>query len=195
MTRFINRGNVLIFIVVLLLALASLWLRGQARDPAPVIVKAVVVPHIPDFTIEEFDAVAMDVNGQLRQSMSAPKLLHYADDQTATVDKPHLVIYNAETPPWQVDAERGWLSADGNTLQLLDKVVAVRERNDAYEGINIDTSNVDVDLLTDTAVTDEYALIIADSGVTESVGMRAHFAKNRLFLKSRVRGHYAVPGS
>lgn len=195
MTRFINRNNLLIFVVVLLLALASLWLRGQARDPAPVISEAVVVQHIPDFTIEEFDAVAMDVNGQPRQSMRAPKLLHYADDQTATVEQPHLVIYSDETPPWQIDAERGWLSADGNTLKLLDKVVAVRIRDDLHEGVKIDTTNVDVDMLTDTAVTDEYALIVADSGVTEAIGMRARFAKNRLFLKNRVRGRYAVPGS
>lgn len=195
MTRFIHRSNVSIFIAVLLLALLSLWLRGQARDPAPAEAEVLAVPHIPDFTLEEFEAVAMDADGVPRQRMTGLKLLHYADDQTATVDHPHVVIYNAKTPPWMIDAERGWLSADGNTLRLKDEVVALRERDKLNEGIKIDTYDVDVDLLTDVAVTDREVLIVADSSVTESVGMRARFAENRLFLKDRVRGHYAVPGS
>lgn len=195
MTRYINRSNVFIFIGVLLLAVMSLWLRGQARDPAPTVLEVVAVPHIPDFTIEEFEAVAMDMNGVPRQRIVAPNLLHYADDQTAIIEQPHLIVYNAQTPPWQIDSEKGWLSADGNTLLLKGEVVALRERDKLNERIQIDTRDVDVDLLTDIAVTEEEALIVADRGVTESVGMRARFAENRLFLKNRVRGRYAVPDS
>jgi len=195
MSQLINRSNSLIFIAVLLLTLISLWLRGQIRAPAPDAVEAVTVPHIADFTIENFTAVAMDADGVPRQRMLAVHLLHYADDQTATVDQPHVVIYNAQTPPWTIDAARGWLSADGNTLRLTGEVVALRERDAVNEGIKIDTRDVDVDLLNDVAVTDAEVLIVADSGVTESVGMRARFAENRFFLKDRVRGRYAVPGS
>lgn len=194
MVRFVNRGNLLVVAVVLVLAVISLWLRGQVREAAPEGVEA-KVPHIPDFTIENFEAVAMDVNGQPRQRLVAPRLLHYADDKTATVDQPHVTIYNAVTPPWQIDAERGWLSADGNTLRLSGEVIAERERDAVNEAIRIDTRDVDVDLPTDVAVTEAESLIVADSGVTESVGMRARFAENRLFLKERVRGRYAAPGS
>ncbi len=195
MNRLINRGNVLIFVGVLVMAAASLWLRGQARDPAPAVIETAAVPHIPDFTIEAFEAVVMDADGRPRRRMSAPTLLHYADDQTATVDQPHVVVYNADTPPWNIDAARGWLSADGDTLRLQGKVVAWRERDEVNEAIKIDTRDVDIDLLTDIAVTDKEALIVADRGVTESVGMRAHFAENGLLLTHRVRGRYAVPGS
>jgi len=195
MTGFINRSNALIFVVVLIMAAASLWLRSQARDPAPAVAGVAVVPHIPDFTLEDFEAVAMDAEGVPRQRMIAPQLLHYADDQTATVAKPHVVIYNATTPAWTIDAAQGWLSADGNTLRLNGEVVAQRERDAVNEAIKIDTRDVDVNLLTDVAVTDAEVLIVADSGVTESVGMRARFAENHLFLKDQVRGRYAVPGS
>ena len=94
-----------------------------------------------------------------------------------------------------MDAKRGWISADCNTLLLKEDVVAIRERDAMHEAIRIDTTDVDVDLVKDIAVTDAEAVIVADSGVTESIGMRARFAENRLFLKERVRGLYEVPGS
>lgn len=194
MARLVNRGNLLIIAFVLVLVAVSLWLRGQIRDAAPEVTD-ISVPHIPDFTIENFEAVAMDINGQPRQRMFAPELLHYADDKTSVVEQPHVIIYNNVTPPWQVDAKRGWISADGNTLLLKEDVVAIRERDAMHEAIRIDTTDVDVDLVKDIAVTDAEAVIVADSGVTESIGMRARFAENRLFLKERVRGLYEVPGS
>ncbi len=194
MARLVNRGNLLIIAFVLVLVAVSLWLRGQIRDAAPAVTD-ISVPHIPDFTIENFEAVAMDINGQPRQRMFAPELLHYADDKTSVVEQPHVIIYNNVTPPWQVDAKRGWISADGNTLLLKEDVVAIRERDAMHEAIRIDTTDVDVDLVKDIAVTDAEAVIVADSGVTESIGMRARFAENRLFLKERVRGLYEVPGS
>ncbi len=194
MARFINRSNMLIFSTMLILGLVGLWLSGQIRDVAPE-ETVVEVPHIPDFTIEHFEAVAMDVNGKPRQRMTAPKLLHFADDGTASVENPIVIVYNDDTPPWQIEAERGWLSADANTLLLIDEVTAIREGDVDNEAIRIDTTDVEVDLVDDVATTDAKARIVSDSSVTESIGMRARFAENRLFLKQHARGKYVVPAS
>lgn len=191
MARWFNFNNIALLTVVLLLALFTLWLQGQLRGPAPT-VRDTTVPHIPDFTLSNFEAVAMDANGVPRQRMQAPELLHYADDGTALVISPDVTVYNAETPPWRLNAEQGYLSADGNSLRLSGEVFARRKGEGPHQAVAVTTRDVDVDLLTDVAVTEAPVSIVADSGTTDAIGMRARFAENRLLLKQRVRGRYVV---
>ena len=60
--------------------------------------------------------------------------------------------------------------------------------------MNITTRDVLVKPETETAETDQAAVITSDQSVVETVGMHADFINNRVELRSRVRGRIDVAG-
>jgi lipopolysaccharide export system protein LptC len=134
----------------------------------------------------------MDMTGQIKHRLQAKMMVHYPDDGSTELVQPLLEVYNADTQPWHVKSERGWVSARHDLVLLQGEVQIWRETAAGQREIEVLTS--DVRVLPDDryAETAQAAIIRAPRTEYHAVGMRAWFNENRLELLKQVRGHHEV---
>lgn len=82
--------------------------------------------HEPDYTIENFTAVAMDASGWRRYELRAVKLVHYPDDDTMELEKPYLVQYSPDAAPVHTRADRGYMTSKGTEILMRGNVRVTR---------------------------------------------------------------------
>ncbi len=117
--------KVLLLGVVAALATLSLWMQlGVLEQPAPPV--DVTERHDPDYYIENFTAYGVDQTGQRKYVLEAERMVHYPDDNTALLDKPHVIQYESGRGPKHVYADSGWMSMDGDEVLMTGNVRVIR---------------------------------------------------------------------
>lgn len=122
MTELFNRFA--IGLGLLALAVLSWWLpmRLTGNSPAP----DTEARHEPDYTIENFTAIAMDAIGWRKNELRAAKLEHFPDDDTIELEKPYLIQYTPDGPPTHTRADHGTASPDGKEILMQGNVRVTR---------------------------------------------------------------------
>lgn len=152
--------------------------------------------HEPDYYIEDMVRNTLDASGALQSVLYAELVTHYPDDDSTELLRPRIEIYNNNADPWYVVAESGWVSS-GNEIVLLHGEVEIwREDDNGVREIEVITSELRVLPKEQYAETDNPATITSATTVTNTIGMRANFAHDRLELLNNVRTrHEIIPPS
>ncbi len=148
------------------------------------------VRHNPDFWLENFTLWAMNEQGRPRYKLVADYQVHYPDDDSSELTRPHIEFYAEKGAPWVVDSERGWVSSGGKLVLLLGKVYINREKTKDNRAMAITTENLLVRPDDEYAETDKPVTIDSEGIFYESVGMRAYMKEDRLQLLADVRGRH-----
>jgi len=143
--------------------------------------------HSPDITMEEFEVTTMGEDGTPLRRLSAARMAHFTDTQTKELKNPHLVAYEKGAQPWHVASERGWVSADNDTLMLLGKVDIWRNYPDGRREIHIETEDLRVVPDDEYAETELPVSISTLTSITRGTGMRAYLGESRVQLLSDVK--------
>ncbi len=148
------------------------------------------VLHEPDYYMTQFEATALNLNGKPAHKLYADKMQHYPDDDSATLDKPHLMLFRSEEEFWDIRAETGLVSNGGASLFLQGEVIIMRVNATHSPPLQLYTSDLTVrpdDKIVETAA----PVTIKDGrGVTTAVGMWADLNQRQVKLLSNVRGVY-----
>ncbi len=181
----LSRRSVVVGTLFILLAAGSGLLMQMTSKKEDVKIK---VAHSPDYYVEDFTVTDMDIDGKLKQTLSAERMLHYPDDDSTELTRPHLVIYEEGVPPWKIRSETGWISGDGQ-LMLLNGVVKIdRVAAPGVRPMHITTRNLRVRPKESYAETDEKVKVHSLGDVQTSTGMQAWLNKPiRLKFLSKVR--------
>jgi lipopolysaccharide export system protein LptC len=189
--------------VLLLGSLAALtyWLDAQVQ-PQP------ARPdggrrHAPDIFIDNFRGESFDAKGELRQSLSARRAQHYADDQTVDFTAPAMGLNDPNGQRISITADRGSLSGDRETVMLRGNVRAVREAPPGARAgepsgpIKVTSETMRVVPKLGRASTDGPVTIEEPRGIINAVGMELDNQAHTLKLKSGVHGSLqpSRPGS
>ena len=144
----------------------------------------------PDYYLENMTRTRTGSNGSVRNILRAPIVEHFPGDDSMKLDRPHLEIYGDEDKPWQVVADRGWMSSGNEVVLLHGDVEIWREGDDGRRSYEVLTEELRVLPEEQYAETQQPAVIVAPGGITHSIGMRANFGHGRLELIERVRSRY-----
>lgn len=90
--------------------------------------------HDPDYYIENFTATGLDKNGQRKFVIEAERMAHFPDDDTALLDFPHVIEYEAGFAPRHTYADSGWMSSSGDEILLTGNVKIVVEADERGPG-------------------------------------------------------------
>ncbi len=190
MTPALSQRRVIIGSLFILLAAGSallLQVTDEGED------EQIEVKRAPDYYVEDFSITRMDLDGKLEQTLSAERMLHYPDDDSTELTRPHLVIYEEGAPPWKIKSETGWISGDGQLMLLNGEVKIARAAAPGVRPVRIDTRDLRVRPKENYAETDEKVKIRSLGDVQTSVGMQAWLNEPiRLKFLSKVRGHYEI---
>ncbi|MCL5041472.1 MAG: LPS export ABC transporter periplasmic protein LptC [Gammaproteobacteria bacterium] len=186
--RYLVTGIVGGLILALALAVGYWNIRPASFVPEPVISD----PEQPDFIIGPAWTLMRNDAGEPSYRLTSERTTHDAARGQSRLTQPHLTLYRPEPePPWQVQAARALVNAEGDEVELSDDVVIEQTLANGQQRR----------LLTDAMTLfppRDYAETAADvrieyaQGVTTARGMQIFLNDSRIELLSTVRGRHEV---
>ena len=126
--------RILIFSTVIILGGITAWMQSDLLEESTNEQQIITDNHDPDYYIENFTAVGMDTDGNRQYVLEAERMVHFPDDDTSLLDKPHVIQYEPERAPTHIYSETGWISADGDEVILTGNVRVIRGRDSSGSG-------------------------------------------------------------
>ena len=186
-----NRRQLILFAGLIASVVLSWWLHEKQdsfRD------RYGISQQGPDLFIRNMDLKVTGDDGKTRYRVMAEHMDHYPHADHSELERPVLEVFSQERMTWRINSERGKVADSGDTIWLLGEVDIRRIVEPGTRPLNISTRDVLVKPETETAETDQAAVITSNQSVVESVGLHADFINNRVELRSRVRGRIDVAG-
>ena len=175
-------------IIILALALLSIWLQDIFKETP--IVKIKKDKHFPDYFMENFSITSMDENGQPSYVLTAQRMEHFADDDSAELVKP-LIEFQDTNGNWSIAADRAHLLGDKSVIHLYDNVKVTRMNSASSGSLAIETSYLKIHTENKIAETDRQAHIKTRDLELDTLGMVFDNSQGILQLMSKVKGSYA----
>lgn len=172
--------------LLLAAAIGSGWLAWNNRQQA----QASSQVSSSDYVLYDFQIVALDKQGQESVTLRAPHLARNGNDQTLDIQTPLFLLPDGAGAHWQLRAATGWVSAQGDEMQLRGGVEgdSPADGNIAPTTFRSDTLNVFPQR--NFARTDD-AVVMTRPGITQQgVGFELDMATRQARLLSQVRTRY-----
>lgn len=147
--------------------------------------------HDPDAIIENFSAITLNEQGSPHFIMAAKKMLHYPDDDSTTLEAPHLTSLSAERPAIHATAKRGSVSSKGDEVFLHEGVEVLREASASQNELRIHTEYLHFIPGQELANTDRIVTIKEANNTVQATGMEMDNRARTLKLLAAVRSEYA----
>lgn len=164
------------------------WLNQQAQPELAKIDSQ--RRHDPDAIVENFSATRLNDQGTPRYVMMAKKMLHFPDDDSTTLQTPHLVLLSAESPAIHVRAKQGIVSSKGDEVFLHDEVEILREAAAQHEKFTLRTEYLHIMLDQGLLNTDRAVTFVEANNTVRAVGLEIDHKAQTLKLLSQVKGDY-----
>ena len=111
--------------VLALLVGLTLWLN-QLVQPAAARADG-SMRHDPDLVVDNFSARKLAVDGAVRYTLVARKMVHYPDDDSALLDTVKLEAFEPKQPKMTATANHGRLEQGGDRVWIEGNVIVDRE--------------------------------------------------------------------
>lgn len=175
----------LLGLALLAAALITSWTawRNRERDQVP----AAPVQR-SDYVLRDFELVMLARDGSESLRLTAPELQRRREDESADIVQPVFVM-PADQGSWRLQADTGWIAADGDLVRL-EGNVAADSQGDNPSQASLRTDQLELLPAQDQARTDARVTLTQPGIIQTGVGMDADL-KNRTYrLRSQVNVRY-----
>lgn len=174
--------------LLVMLAMLSFWLDRAVQPPQPK--NDGSSRHDPDYTVENFTATRLGMDGLPRHTLAATKMMHYPDDDSTHLDKPHFTRFKSGAAPMHIQSAKGLLSKEGEHAYFTGNVVVTHDAFDGKNAMTLTTSYLHVIPDKDLALTDKPVNIRNAHTNVDAVGLELNNKTHVMKLFSRVKGRY-----
>lgn len=162
------------------------WLKEQLiPDITP---QSSIKQQSQDYSMKSFTLTGMNQQGKPYYQLTADSLIHYPEDDHSDLEKPYIIFFRENEPPWHIDSEKGKVYEQGDLVELLGKVIIKRASSPTTGPITITTYNLTVRPNDEYAETDESVHMFGNATDLKSIGMRAFLKEGRILLLNEVKG-------
>jgi lipopolysaccharide export system protein LptC len=183
----IRAGDAALLGLLLLLFAISAWLSHSLEEPH----SEAAPEFLPDHVMENIVLRQYQAEGHLASQLHAAHMRYYATAHNTELEQPTLVWYENDIPLWHVDAERGEISPDGETLYFLGAVHLRRHSADGSLHAEVFSRDIRFNTTTSSAETQATALIRTPNGnEIRGTGLFMENATRRLELHAEVHSIY-----
>lgn len=174
---------------LVIIGLGSWYLASQ--DNGKTISSDQELPHVPQYFVRNLEMTEMGNDGLPERHVETSSLIQYLDDGTTEMESPRYNFYRQDGAPWQVKAEQGWLSSDGELALLSGRVTIIRAATKESPSFKMVTSDLRVQPGSNYMETDEHVNAKSGKDVIDAVGMQAWMGEpGRIKFLSEVRANY-----
>ena len=184
-TRKTRRG----IMALILLTGVSFWATREQRDDSPE-PNTGLDPRL-NYVLRNFELQVYDVNGKTTLNMKAPVLSNDPVLQMGTIENPLLVLHQQDIT-WNLTADSATITADKEHVELLGKVYVQRHGLLTGERVELNTSELSIEVTPQTANTFEPVSIFDGINSLNAVGMKMNMMNDTFELKQQVKAIYAV---
>jgi lipopolysaccharide export system protein LptC len=177
--------------LLVMLAMLSFWLDRTVQPPLPK--NDGSSRHDPDYIVENFTATRMGKDGLPLHTLNAAKMIHYPDDDSTHLDRPHFTRFTSGMAPIHIQSAKGLLSKDGEHAHFTGSVVVTREAFDGKSAMTLTTNYLHVIPDKDLAQTDRPVNIRDAHTNVDAIGLELNNKTHVMKLFSRVKGRYENP--
>jgi lipopolysaccharide export system protein LptC len=146
--------------------------------------------HDPDAIIENFTATKLNERGAPNFIMAATKMLHYPDDDSTSLEVPHITMLSAGQPSIYAIAKHGNISSKGDVVLLHGDVEVLREASTQQSGLTLQTDYLNIMPDQNLANTDRTVTIVDAHNIVRATGMEMNNTTRTLKLLSQVRSEH-----
>jgi lipopolysaccharide export system protein LptC len=144
--------------------------------------------HEPDAVVENFSVKRLGQTGKPEYALSAPKMVHFADDDSMEMLYPRIVHFDAGGTNLTATANRGVFTKNGEEGFFYGNVALVREASSENDELRVRTEFLQLINEKHIARTDQPVVITEGNSVVSGVGMELQQDTRELKLFSQVRG-------
>lgn len=178
--------------LLIFLAVLTFWINRTVQPPVPKLDGS--SRHDPDYIMKNFVTTQTDIKGDLRYKLAAVEMRHFPDDDTTVLQRPRYTQFAIGKPYTQVEGLRGYVSSNGEEVQLIDNVKVTRQAFADKGEMTVETDYLKI-LPNRDLVTTESPVVIrqAPKTVIYATGMVYEKNKQTVTLLHKVRAHYEKP--
>ncbi len=190
----INNRSALLYPMVLLsiLAVMAAWINHVVQPTKPKLDGS--SRHDPDYIMRNFVTTQTDMAGALRYKLASVEMKHFPDNDSTHLQRPRYTQFAANKPYTEVQAQRGYVSSNGNQVQLVDHVKITRQALADKGEMTIDTNYLNILPNEDLVRTDSPVVIRqAPKTIIYATGMVYEKNNHTVTLLKQVRAHYERP--
>lgn len=183
-----NWRNVLIVLLVVGGAFSA-WSLLTERDDAA---STIAADAGPDYTLEDFELVALNSRGEESFTLRAPGLVRDPSSKAMDITTPVFLIppgEDASSDGWEIRSRSGWISARGEELRLRGEVRAVSD-GAAGVPVTIATEQLNVFPETDMVSSSDEVSFTRPGSILRGRGLEMNLETKLYSLHSEVRWHY-----
>jgi lipopolysaccharide export system protein LptC len=144
--------------------------------------------HDPDYIVEDFSATRVGEDGMPRYTLSAPRMMHYPDDDSTELETPHFVHYSRERAPIVATSQTAWVSSNGEKARMQGNVKVVREAEGSKGEMVLETSTLDIIPDSNLAQTDQPVKIYDGNSLITGIGLKFDNETHVLKILSNIQG-------
>jgi len=179
-------------VLLMLLALMTFWINKTVQPQAPKLDGS--SRHDPDYIMSNFVTTQTDINGDLRYKLAAIEMRHFPDDDSTVLQRPRYTQFAVGKPYTQVEGLRGYVSSNGEEVQLFDNVKVTRQAFEGKGEMTVDTDYLNIHPNQELVTTESPVVIRqAPKTVIYATGMIYEKKIRTVTLLHRVRAHYEKP--
>ena len=183
--------SVLIGLLMMGVIILAAWITLSYRTPALTTTQA---DDIPDAFMEGINATILDKQGQVAMKIIAPKMVHYASNDSSELTQPELTLFRKSPQPWHITSHTARVSNGIRQVDFQDDVTIHHAADLINPDTVIKTPKLTVFPQDQKAQTSELITLIQPNTVIKATGMLADINSGSIKLLSETRGEY-VPDS
>jgi lipopolysaccharide export system protein LptC len=180
------------FALLLLLAILTFWINKAVQPASPKVDGS--SRHDPDYIMSNFVTTQTDINGDLRYKLAAIEMRHFPDNDTTQLQRPRYTQFAVGKAYTQVEGLRGYVSGDGEEVQLVGNVKVTRQAFEGKGEMTVETEYLNIRPNEELVTTDKPVVIRqAPKTVIYATGMIYEKKLRTVTLLHKVRAHYERP--
>ena len=148
--------------------------------------------HDPDLIVDNFNAKKLGEDGAVLYTLTAKKMVHYPDDDSAHLESVTLEAFEPKQPRMTLTADRGRLEQKGERVWVEGNVVITRDADAKTESARLMTDTMLV--LPDEGIARTSSEVTMDSRSSHTVASAMELDNKARTLKlDRVRSTFRKP--
>ncbi|UXI67495.1 LPS export ABC transporter periplasmic protein LptC [Tahibacter amnicola] len=164
------------------------WLIRPVDEPPPF-----VGPPRSDYTLADFELNALDEQGRLAFTVTAPTLARRNDDGSLWVETPQFRLSGKDGDNWKGRSQTAWVTKDGTRMLLGGEVEMHRDTTDVARYARLETRDVTAYPKDRKLETQAPATITQPGSILRGTGMKADLETHQLELLADVHASFARP--
>lgn len=181
------KNAIISFLMIATVGFAT-WVTLSFYRPATMSSHSTV--ELPDAYMDDVIAIVMDKFGKPSMKIATPHLVHYAQNNTAHLMTPEIVLFRNSSVPWYIKAHYGKSSDGIETVDFWEKVTLFHPKDEANPDTWIKTNTLTIHPNQQTAFTNDIITLTQTNLLIQAIGMQANMKNGDIKLLSHARGEY-----